>query len=828
MNQRLVRAKSPGQSIPLIALMMVVLIAMVGLSVDVGNTYAEQRSTVRATDAAALAGMNSMVQGGSDADIRNTIQASLISNGIDAAPFNPEAEEDISKRTYRATYLNAKGVSIGTVGGGSIPAEATYVRVQVDGKVSTYFARIVGRPDLPVNATAYAAKCAPTNGLYPMAVSETDINNNGFTQPSATSDLQFYGTYKDDANPLGRPQRRLYLANNAANNSFNFLSWTTAKQDLNGLVASFTSDGDIDLGYAEAAWGSTTQAAPTKYPLKPGEINKEDWAFGNGSVTTTTGIPAALAAQFDRLKANNTVLLLPIVSAGSGGNVSYLVSDIGSFYLRGYGKNAAGQVYVDLVHLGSANETACLSTPANEGTGKQTNLQGTIFVKPRWGVYTEPRRPVQYQIILDVTGSMSWNINGYGTVNGRDYQCERPSNPNPRNLTYYDVDNGCDGGPNSAWKNVNERRIYVAKQAIFKFIDLMNAEDRMRVTVFSSTGVSVIPSTGWTGDKTLLKAQTQAAGAFNGDPWRTRGGTNGPKAIQETKKVIDAAPDKDPVTGLEYRKVVVYLTDGVSNYFLGTGNNLRNDARDVCRQISENEARNTVDPCQIGEVGGAGSGNWRPVSQMIQQADILKKSDPSMVLYVIAMGPVDEKGLPNTASSAGTFYRASNDAAVQTIFEEINRLTELGGCTPSGAGDWKNRIEGLYKSSTDRDGLRPLPAGVYGYVTLTRDGAADSIQVPITQAPNDAGVLNFSYPNIQPGTYNVQGYVRYKATDDGKTPGDNRIHTYDHFQLPGLTLSPSTSIDVVANDALGNTVTVGPFYLDLSAAEQANICGGGR
>jgi len=68
------RSSAPGQSIPLIALLIVVLIAMVGLSVDVGNTYAQQRNTVRATNAAALAGMTELIRSNSDQKAGQIIQ----------------------------------------------------------------------------------------------------------------------------------------------------------------------------------------------------------------------------------------------------------------------------------------------------------------------------------------------------------------------------------------------------------------------------------------------------------------------------------------------------------------------------------------------------------------------------------------------------------------------------------------------------------------------------------------------------------------------------------------------------------------------------------
>src|SRR5262245_62122168 len=83
MNARLVRSKASGQTLPLIALVIVVVIAMVGLAVDVGNTYAQQRNTVRSSNAAALSGMSTLIKNGSDTNVYNAIKFSLKSNGIE-------------------------------------------------------------------------------------------------------------------------------------------------------------------------------------------------------------------------------------------------------------------------------------------------------------------------------------------------------------------------------------------------------------------------------------------------------------------------------------------------------------------------------------------------------------------------------------------------------------------------------------------------------------------------------------------------------------------------------------------------------------------------
>src|SRR3989337_1305751 len=109
MSDRLPRSTAPGQSIPLIALLIVVLIAMVGLSVDVGNTYAQQRNTVRATNAAALAGMTELIKGGSDQAVGKVIQESLRSNQIEGVYDDPNTLTQPNQRVIRAYYMDSKG-----------------------------------------------------------------------------------------------------------------------------------------------------------------------------------------------------------------------------------------------------------------------------------------------------------------------------------------------------------------------------------------------------------------------------------------------------------------------------------------------------------------------------------------------------------------------------------------------------------------------------------------------------------------------------------------------------------------------------------------------
>ncbi|MBC8160791.1 MAG: Tad domain-containing protein, partial [Roseiflexaceae bacterium] len=105
----LFRSRSPGQSIPLIAIMLVVLFGLVGLSVDVGNTYAEQRNVVRATNAAALAGIDAVIRGSNDPTVAKIINESLMANGMRLQGASTSTGEDSNgvtgNRTVRAYYM---------------------------------------------------------------------------------------------------------------------------------------------------------------------------------------------------------------------------------------------------------------------------------------------------------------------------------------------------------------------------------------------------------------------------------------------------------------------------------------------------------------------------------------------------------------------------------------------------------------------------------------------------------------------------------------------------------------------------------------------------
>jgi len=243
MNSHLFRAKSHGQSIPIIALIIVVLFAMVGLSVDVGNTYAENRSAVRGTNAAALAGMDKVIRGGDDSGVAAVIKASFLSNGI-TAQLNPNRcawagrapHPGILPGFERATR-SADPARLATVA--RCPGNVTYHPDQ-DRRHRRYLLRAGGRPitTLPVKAQAFAAQCSPVKGVYPIAVNAADLDDHGFIPPSTASEMSHYGQYYDPNYQGGLTQTPYLRQSNFGDpGSFSFMKWSSAASGRQRAIA---------------------------------------------------------------------------------------------------------------------------------------------------------------------------------------------------------------------------------------------------------------------------------------------------------------------------------------------------------------------------------------------------------------------------------------------------------------------------------------------------------------------------------------------------------------------------------------------------------------
>jgi Flp pilus assembly protein TadG len=126
-----------GQTLPLFAVFLVVMILFVGMAIDLGYAYVTKANISKAVDAAALSGMNNLSQGQSTA-------------------------EAIAKSAFTANY-GSTGRDVSTPGATvTFTADAsgnTLINVSASTTINTFFARIIpSLQTLQVGATAQATR----------------------------------------------------------------------------------------------------------------------------------------------------------------------------------------------------------------------------------------------------------------------------------------------------------------------------------------------------------------------------------------------------------------------------------------------------------------------------------------------------------------------------------------------------------------------------------------------------------------------------------------------------------------------------------------------
>lgn len=140
-----------GQVLVIVGVGMIAFIAMVGLVIDGGNAWGQQRETQNAADAAAKAGatviQQSLTGGPVDGDdVACATDASAVANGVEL--------ESAEYTTYDGTPL---GVQVGACGSGApIPATAQGVLATTTQEFDTYIMGVVGFSQLNARADATA------------------------------------------------------------------------------------------------------------------------------------------------------------------------------------------------------------------------------------------------------------------------------------------------------------------------------------------------------------------------------------------------------------------------------------------------------------------------------------------------------------------------------------------------------------------------------------------------------------------------------------------------------------------------------------------------
>jgi Flp pilus assembly protein TadG len=151
-----------GQVVILAAVCMVVIIAFIGLAVDVGHIRYVKRQLQAAADAAALAAAMEVRYCGDTAGctaMQAAAQAALAENGFANATFGSNSKSCASAvGNPLALTINNPPCYEGAKDPNALPTKLNYVEAVVSDQVDTYFARIVGFDHISIIARAEAAR----------------------------------------------------------------------------------------------------------------------------------------------------------------------------------------------------------------------------------------------------------------------------------------------------------------------------------------------------------------------------------------------------------------------------------------------------------------------------------------------------------------------------------------------------------------------------------------------------------------------------------------------------------------------------------------------
>jgi hypothetical protein len=743
--------------------MIVVIVAMVGLSVDVGNAYGQQRRMQDAANAGALAGMNGVMANQRNQDIWTNVQRTMAGNRVDNAS---------SAYNYRADYVLESGevVMLGTWNGstafvpnGSQSAPRNIVRVQVtiSERVDTYFARVVGRDSLTVNANGNA--CVGTYGLgvYPLGIplklkpyDPRSRTNERYHRVFRTNGTEMLPTDPNWNNWDKMKGMSIYLPVENMNDRdtsmsgthISWLSWKGANRSANELDFGMTYPGTLQDGFVEAE--PYDKALPNTKPLK--QLTLGDWVSGD------TGVRTQLEDELNAHNAKNRDVILPIYDiAGKVGNgTSFHVVKMGVFRIADYEFNG-GTKFVKVQYLNDAktSPSVCASEPNpddNYESAKRFNVEGVTKVNRVWGVNSPSKVTADIVLVMDTSESMGWDWNDrHRTTNG-----------------------------------FTGARLEDAKKSIVDFVqgyDLKTDPDaRVSFVTFSGYGSNAAKvQVGWTTSgcsAVEIEANTCAATKrwssvqTKAKTMTAEGRTPGPQAFETVEDLLRSK--RTPPAGKQYRQIVLFASDGVFN---------------VCGKDRGAQS------CPYGQVvpfDGSGPNDeyylnnpaynlvsGRPVWQAQQVASRIKNAGARVFIVALTprSGSFNPAGLPEMSSGTGYYYQADDGGAMANIYSKIKSQIAENTCQPMEV--WQQ---------------------------------AEGAQIKLTQ-PNNPTFLKttiadtngqWAFEDLEAGQYVVKSDpLTLASREDGKTRRYSRVRN-------GLNLSEESQGSVYINPQYPNGSTV--------------------
>jgi hypothetical protein len=758
--------RKAGQSLPLLALMMVFVIGMVGLSVDVGSAYSQERRMQNNANAAALTGMNTVVSaaGGQRAsneqvwqNIRLSTAGNQVNNQADDYIYYVDYIVDNGGKTLERIRLADWNGYTQDIRPGLAPENIVRMQVTMEHRVPAYFTRVVGWNDFNVNVEGSACLGGYGLGVLSLGVPQNLVAKDDAGQPYhvildtkgktlSALDPRWGNWNEMEDMTITFPVRT--GTSGVPGTHVPWLSWGGSNGNPD-LKAGMTYPGTLHEGFVEAT--PMDSRLPNTAPFK--KLTLGDWVNGD------TGLRAgALRPELDKLRQDQTEFALPIYDyAGAEGQTAFHVVRMGRFKLVNFDITGTNG-FIQLQFLGDKNYsvTECVAPPPP--IPPTYNLTGQVQFSEVYGERPKRVVPTSYDvlIVMDTSGSMGFD--------------------------WYDQERG------ATYARMNDARAAIA--SIVRGYDVENDPDaRMALVTFggkkASTQVDWKTSgcpkpddddddddnddDGDDGDDDGDDGDDEDEKCSDDDKWKQiqqkaaglkyDGATPGPLAFELIQELLKKK--RTPPAGKRYGQIVIFATDGVFN---------------VCGKYTE--PLPDINPCPAGGyvpptpaplADGTPYESYtnnaaynlmpgRPVWQAQKVAAQIKATGAR--IFTIALKATclptipscfNPAGLSEMSSGSGYSFQANDGAALATIYETIlEKITvEDGECVP---------------------GSVPLRAAPGAQVKLTQPQNPTWSEV-VTADPNG----NYSFSGLKAGLYTVTVDPAFQYTSTGK---DGVTRTY--------------------------------------------------
>jgi hypothetical protein len=713
---------SNGQAIVFGAIVIMILIAFAGLTIDTGNAMEKQRRIQHAANSSAVAAMNGVILQNTDGVVMDTINKTMTDNNIkkyQRVNVGQGWGDDPDTVYFTAEYLDASGAFLGDVGAqpSSRPADrgAAHVVVKTSVDVKNTFAKVVGVDTFGVSADGAAGAGTCVNGVYPITYHKIYMEKNlphwykpvtmesvGLSPLAAASQIPSLNTTNSNS-----PRFRVYRNPSTVGISGNF-SWTRwngqAQQGSQQmLAASLTGSGNLADGFSEATPPPDDTAA---LRLMNGRMEVGDWLATDSGNVASNDVKAALDAHI----AQKTFMILPIHDAVNGNGNS-----------PGSGFHIERFVKVRLLNYDLSPN----------GWFEFALIQDKAFCAQQ--VPPPPPPTNGYPFRIDVSEQLQW----YNPAQlGGNYDIAVIQDFSFSMRFCWDTNQTCTS-PN--------RRIDIATKVMTGFVDEMlnkrnlqqGGENRLAFVTYSQGATQRIPFMNDTNAAlTAWQAQVGTVSAPRNIPnSELPGNTNTTSGLIGGISYLNGARTVDS-HGRPVRLAVLLITDGLTNVFNDGG--YQNVSNKFTQQPFRcgTDADSMDDPyvqstCpSAAEFPNISPRPLPPIKAMVKAANDARAAKPSLEFYAVvvgAQGGLTAVDMHLNEVAPNNYYMANSPSDLEALVTAIE--LELGEPCSEQVGT-------------------PIPAGGAKVTIAYQSGGTVG-----TFTTNADGVLVI--PNLLPGTYTI-------------------------------------------------------------------------